>query len=399
MLKRIKSIYILKFCFSYINKYEKTLEIIRYNKKLQKKLDININIYKRFSGRYIIYESKEKLKGKEYNSYNNSLIYEGEYINLKKNGKGKEYNEYGKLIFEGVYFKGKKWIGKVQDYYINGRIKFDGEYLNGKINGKGYDNYNMVIYEINDGIGLVRECDNNNILLFEGQYINGKRHGKGKEGFFQQTFEGEYYEGKKWNGTGYIYNKAIYELKNGNGHIKEYCDNILIFEGEYSNGLKNGKGREYFGNRALIQQKEKLNKLKIKDNENKERNILFEGEYLNGYKLKGKEYNIDDVLIFEGEYFKGHKFKGREFFPNGKLEYEGEYLFDKKWNGKGYDENGKVIYELIKGNGKVKEYKNGKLIFEGEYLNGESNGKGKEYVNGILIYDGDYLNGYRKKGK
>ena len=399
MLKEIKSIYILKFCFSHINKYEKTLEIIRYNKKLQKRLDINIHIYKRFSGRYIKYETKEKLKGKEYNSYNNSLIYEGEYINLKKNGKGKEYNEYGKLIFKGIYLKGKKWIGKVLDYYFNGRIKFEGEYLNGKINGKGYDNYHMVIYEINDGIGLVRECDNNNILLFEGQYINGKRHGKGKEGFFQQTFEGEYYEGKKWNGTGYIYNKAIYELKNGNGYIKEYCDNILIFEGEYSNGLKNGKGREYFGNRALIQQKEKLNKLKIKDNENKETNILFEGEYLNGYRLKGKEYNIDDVLIFEGEYFKGHKFKGREFFPNGKLEYEGEYLFDKKWNGKGYDEKGKVIYELINGNGKVKEYKNGKLIFEGEYLNGERNGKGKEYVNGILIYDGDYLNGYRKKGK
>ena len=50
-----------------------------------------------------------------------------------------------------------------------------------------------------------------------------------------------------------------------------------------------------------------------------------------------------------------------------KLEFEGEFLYNKKWNGKGYDKKGNIIYELIKGNGKVKEYNdNGKLIYEGE---------------------------------
>ena len=61
-------------------------------------------------------------------------------------------------------------------------------------------------------------------------------------------------------------------------------------------------------------------------------------------------------MIFEGEYLYNYKLKGK-FFKNGKLEYEGEYMFYNKWHGKGYDEDGNVIYELINGNGKGKEYK------------------------------------------
>ena len=42
---------------------------------------------------------------------------------------------------------------------------------------------------------------------------------------------------KKWNGIGYDKNdNIIYELKNGNGKVKEYLYNYLIFEGEYLNG-------------------------------------------------------------------------------------------------------------------------------------------------------------------
>ena len=51
---------------------------------------------------------------------------------------------------------------------------------------------------------------------------------------------------KKWNGKGYD-NKGgkIYEIKNGNGYIKEYYSNgILQFEGEYLNGEKNGNIKE-----------------------------------------------------------------------------------------------------------------------------------------------------------
>ena len=44
-------------------------------------------------------------------------------------------------------------------------------------------------------------------------------------------------------------------------------------------------------------------------------------------------------LIFDGEYLYGQKIKGKEY-KNGKLEYEGEYIQNQKWNGKGYDETG-----------------------------------------------------------
>ena len=94
MLKNIKSAYFIKRLFLFVDEKQK-LKIVKYNKSLQKNLKIsNIN-YAYFSGRYIIYESKRKIK--EYD-YDDELRFEGEYLNGKKNGKGKEYKYYK---FEG----------------------------------------------------------------------------------------------------------------------------------------------------------------------------------------------------------------------------------------------------------------------------------------------------------
>ena len=116
MLKNIKSNFIVKKIF--IHLYDrKQLKLIKYNKALQNKININLYNYKIFSGRYIEYETDGK--NKEYN-YRDELCFEGEYLNGKRNGKGKEY-------------------------YSNGNLEFEGEYLNGKRNGKGkeYGNNNM----------------------------------------------------------------------------------------------------------------------------------------------------------------------------------------------------------------------------------------------------------------
>ena len=96
-------------------------------------------------------------------------------------------------------------------------------------------------------------------------------------------FEGEYIFNKKWNGKGYDEKgNIIYELKNGNGKVKEYNnDNKLIFEGEYLNGKRwKGKGKEY----------------------NKDGRLIFEGEYLNGKRWNGnvKEYDYDGTIKFNG---------------------------------------------------------------------------------------------------
>jgi len=104
-------------------------------------------------------------------------------------------------------------------------------------------------------------------------------------------FEGYYLNNKKWNGKGYDINRnIIYELINGNSIVKEYNEVGLriIYEGEYKNGKRNGKGKEYYYNDK----------------------IKYEGEYLNGKRHgKGKQYYYKGNLEFEGEYLYNYKKK------------------------------------------------------------------------------------------
>ena len=51
ILKNIKSNFILKKFFDYIHE-KKSLEAIRFNKSIQKRINININKYKEYSEKY-----------------------------------------------------------------------------------------------------------------------------------------------------------------------------------------------------------------------------------------------------------------------------------------------------------------------------------------------------------
>ena len=74
--------------------------------------------------------------GKEYD-IDGTLIFEGEYINGKKNGNGKEYS-FDTIRFEGEYLSGKR-NGKGKKYYFNGDLEFEGKYLYSyKLYGKNY---------------------------------------------------------------------------------------------------------------------------------------------------------------------------------------------------------------------------------------------------------------------
>ena len=324
MLDMIKSRYILKLIFLNVRN-ERKLKLIMENKKLMDKLNINLLDYKLLRGKYFI--GNKNGKGKEYNSYNDKLIFEGEYIDGKRFGYGKEYNNDNKLIFEGKYFNGKR-NGKGKEYFDDGTIKFEGIYFFGiKYNGKGYSKNNEILYELKEGKGYVYELDFCGNLIYEGEYLNGKKNGIGKEYYKESKtkFEGIYKNDRRWNGIGYdINNKIIYELKKGKGYVYE-LNNVgkLIFKGEYLNGIKNGKGKEY-------------------DNDI----LIFEGEYVNGKRSgRGKEYNHKEK-IFEGQYAYDSKIRGK-FYHNNKLEFEGEFLFNKKWTGNGYDKNGNIIYKFL----------------------------------------------------
>ena len=73
------------------------------------------------------------------------MIFEGGYLNGKSNGNGKEYDNEGILIFEGQYLDNKKW------------------------DGKGYNKFNNIIYELKNGKGLMKEFLDNE-LIYEGEY-------------------------------------------------------------------------------------------------------------------------------------------------------------------------------------------------------------------------------------
>ena len=123
MLENIKSKCISEIIFSHVTE-EIKLNLIKYNKRLQQKMKINLICYKAFKEKYITYKSKTFAK--EYHGLDNQLLFEGNYLNGKINGKGKEYN-----IFSG-------------------NLVYEGDYLNGKRNGKGKDiiliiNYNMKV--------------------------------------------------------------------------------------------------------------------------------------------------------------------------------------------------------------------------------------------------------------
>ena len=279
---------------------KRQLQMIKYNKKLQNLFNKSLINYKLFSQKHIIYEENNQIK--IYNCMNGSLLFEGGFINGKKNGKGKEYNYNGKIEFEGEYLNGKI-NGKGKKYYFDGQIEFESEYLNGNYwngklyeyshgyikkyekeiikgkiwNIKGFDNNGEIIEEVNEGNGIIREFKDN--LIFQYQYLNGEKlekekiyYNNGQLKFEEKNLDSErivkeYYEDGKikfekvfineklMNIKEYdINNNLINEFKDGNGYIKEY-DNYgkLIFEGEYKNGERNGKGKEYISNYLIFE--------------------------------------------------------------------------------------------------------------------------------------------------
>ena len=102
MLDIIKSSYFHQILFSFMDICTK-LKIFQHNKKWQNNLQFTLIDYKRYSGKYSIYEGKDQIK--IYNAYRNrtELLYEGGFSNGKKNGKGKEYDNEGfKSVVQNV---------------------------------------------------------------------------------------------------------------------------------------------------------------------------------------------------------------------------------------------------------------------------------------------------------
>ena len=70
-IRDIKSVFIIKIIFSFLSE-KQILNMIIYNKELQKMFFVNINDYKKISGKYRIIEKNGE--GKEYKIYTNIMV-------------------------------------------------------------------------------------------------------------------------------------------------------------------------------------------------------------------------------------------------------------------------------------------------------------------------------------
>jgi len=217
--------------------------------------------------------------------YNNSnLKYRGSLKNYEAEGEGiyysKDYNQT--IIYEGYFKKGLP-NGNGTKYYYEGNKKigyYNGSWINSKRSGRGE------MHNYKEGI------------IYNGLWKNDKRHGKGKINYTN----GDYYEGDFMNG-----------LKEGKG-IYYYLD--CYYNGGWKEDKRHGEGKIY-----------------CKD-----------GIYYNGYfyddKFKGKGY-------------------GKLYYGFGQY-YEGDFM-DGKWEGKGKF-----------------RYPNG-YYYEGEFKDGKRHGEGKVF--------------------
>ena len=101
-LKNLKSDYFIRKIFDYIHK-KKSLETIRYNKNIQKRINININHYKEYSEKYSSLEITIKPMENKY----------GKFINIKE--RDEEYYH--------IYYNDNK-IKQIKSTSLNEKDKF-----------------------------------------------------------------------------------------------------------------------------------------------------------------------------------------------------------------------------------------------------------------------------------
>ena len=88
-LKNLKSDYFIRILFDYISK-RKSLETIRYNKSIQKRINININHYKEYSEKYSSIEIEIKPMENKYGRFININKEDEEYYHIYYNDNKKE---------------------------------------------------------------------------------------------------------------------------------------------------------------------------------------------------------------------------------------------------------------------------------------------------------------------
>lgn len=244
-----------------------------------------------------------------------SYGYAGEKVDGMRHGKGSEYNSKGQIKYEGSWVKGiRSGSGKI--YSRNGVVGYEGELLDGKKHGVG------------------SEYDEQGTKVYEGPFLNGMRHGQSGKLFDEDgilRFHGSFFNGRKY-GTGHSYcvNRKGTELCYIGLWSSTQCliPDIILYHGEHIDGHPHGTGVEYEHSAGRKVEDEDLKKHDVLHFKGEFRigrvnygqgDIVYEGEFKNGkrhgkgfeYPLGKRAYNLsgggtDKKFILEGSWVSGN---------------------------------------------------------------------------------------------
>lgn len=273
-------------------------------------------------------------------------LFEGYFINGKKNGRGK-YTWANGDVYDGNWVDGKR-TGKGRITWSNG-ASFDGEWKDNQMSeGK---------YSFADG------------SVYEGSFKNGKYDGYGKRIFMDgEKYEGQWHDGKK-------HGRGTYTWADGD-----------TYEGDWKDGKRCGRGK------VIQYGKSPSGETYVKrsydgewlDSKEHGHGICVEGDF--GWEKMDK--------VFEGEWVNGKR-QGRFvwYFTNSK---GGRYI--------DFYEDGKWIDGCIPYDESIKTVDDAKRFREAEKRTRVSNVKtdfrfakrlDMDIVASVGYYDGDYMNGER----
>jgi hypothetical protein len=330
------------------------------------------------------YDGSDCIDGHDYKG-EEGFTYEGEWYQNKRHGKGKLKNAEGTIILEGIWENNQIKNNQIKNgtgtkIYDNGDV-YDGEWKEGKHHGKGkYLFVDGSIYEgewkdsLFSGQGVLKNAEG--VIIADGIWDDNKLYtgiiiidmNNNKMYFKELGFlKGDLFEGKMENGK-----------LNGSGKLILVSGSI--YEGDWKDGQRNGHGIMTWARDSSIYPVKK--------------GYTYEGQWQKGlFSGEGVLKNEDDKVVVVGTWENNQIVKGRKVYDNGNV-YDGDW---KDGQSSGF---GKFIWSdgnIYEGNfkdgnfhgiGKM-TYANGDA-YEGNWKDDNFHGIGKmTYANGD-VYEGDW---------
>lgn len=188
-------------------------------------------------------------QGRQFDPPDETLVYEGGFLDNRYSGQGKLY-EKAQLKYEGGFLNGR-FDGKGALYGQDGKLNYTGGFLEGEYSGSG------TLYQ-------------GEKVIYKGAFLNGLYDGEGILYFENASvlYEGGFARGE-YNGEG----------------VKRLQDGTIVYEGSFKDGLYHGKGALYA-----------LDGIRLR----------FEGDFINGIPSRtGNLFNTRGQLLYSGNVYQG----------------------------------------------------------------------------------------------